>query len=96
MAGEHGAGLMVAPALVPLCAETGAAVGSWTEPLSTAALAVAVHTGTMLVVSAAIATTVYDWVGVEFLRRGWFNLDRIWTAALVVTGLALLVPLLPL
>jgi hypothetical protein len=30
-------------------------------------------------------------VGVAFLRRGWINLDFIWIAALVVSGVVLLV-----
>jgi hypothetical protein len=34
---------------------------------------------------------VYDWVGVAVLRRGWINLDLLWTIALVATGLILFV-----
>jgi hypothetical protein len=45
----------------------------------------------MLVVTAAIAAVVYDWVGVAVLRRGWINLDLLWTIALVATGLILFV-----
>jgi hypothetical protein len=45
----------------------------------------------MLVVTGVIAVAVYEWLGVAFLRRGWLNLDRLWTAALVATGLILLV-----
>jgi hypothetical protein len=30
-------------------------------------------------------------VGVAFLRRGWINLDRVWTGALAATGLLLIV-----
>jgi hypothetical protein len=45
----------------------------------------------MLTVTAAIAATVYEWVGVEILRRAWLNADLIWTLALLTTG-ALLVP----
>jgi hypothetical protein len=33
---------------------------------------------------------VYEWIGLAFLRRGWINLDLLWTVALVVTGLVLL------
>jgi hypothetical protein len=48
----------------------------------------------MLVVTGSIAVVVYEWVGVAFLRRGWLNLDRLWAASLVATGviLILLVP----
>ena len=94
MAGAHGAGLMVAPALMPLCADLGGSASS--GPLAMSMLAVAVHTAAMLIVTAAIAVLVYEWIGVDFLRRGWFNLDRLWTAALFVTGLILLVGAVPL
>jgi hypothetical protein len=89
MAGAHGAGLMLMPALLPLCLAAGAAPGS---ALTVSLLAVGVHTAAMLVVTAVVALLVYDWLGLAFLRRGWFNLDRLWTAALFATGLALLLP----
>ena len=88
MAGAHGAGLMVVPALMPLCLSADADIGAGSLQLSS--LAITVHTAAMLGVTALIAVLVYNWIGVDFLRRGWFNLDRIWTAALLVTGLILL------
>jgi hypothetical protein len=45
----------------------------------------------MLLVTGAIALIVHEWLGLGFLRRGWLNLDRLWTGALVATGLALIV-----
>ena len=45
----------------------------------------------MLVVTGVVAVVVYEWVGLPFLRRGWINLDLRWTAALIATGLVLLV-----
>jgi hypothetical protein len=33
---------------------------------------------------------VYRWFGLAFLRRGWINVDLIWTGALIVTGLILI------
>jgi uncharacterized protein (DUF486 family) len=45
----------------------------------------------MLVTTGIVALAVYEWFGVAFLRRGWINLDWLWTAALVVTGVILLV-----
>jgi hypothetical protein len=90
MATAHGAGLMLMPALVPLC--LGDMPGELADAsLATASAAVGLHTLTMLAVTAAIALAVYEWIGVDFLRRGWFNLDRVWTAALVATAAALLV-----
>ena len=44
----------------------------------------------MLFVMAVIASAVYAWIGVGFLRRGWINLDLLWTAALGVAGAGLI------
>jgi hypothetical protein len=91
MASAHGAGLMLVPVLIPLClaaspAQELTAAGS----LPIALAAVGVHTLAMLATTAVIALVVYQWLGVAFLRRGWINLDLLWTAALVITGLILL------
>ena len=90
MASAHGAGLMLAPVLIPLClagspAQELTAVGS----LPIALAAVGVHTLAMLATTGVIALAVYQWLGLAFLRRGWINLDLIWTIALVATGLLL-------
>jgi hypothetical protein len=92
MASAHGAGLMLVPVLIPLCLAA-APAGDLTAggSLGISLAAVAVHTLAMLVVTAAIAALVYEWVGVAVLRRGWINLDLLWTAALVATGLILFV-----
>src|SRR5262249_31590826 len=87
MARVHRAGLMLVPALVPLCVswnETGGT--SAAVPLINSLGAVGVHTAGMVSVSGTIAILVYDWIGVGFLRRGWINLDWLWTGALTVTG----------
>jgi hypothetical protein len=91
MASAHGAGLMLVPVLIPLClaaspAQELSAAGS--VPITLAA--VGVHTFAMLATTGTIAVVVYQWFGVGFLRRGWVNLDLIWTIALVATGLILL------
>jgi hypothetical protein len=85
MATTHGAGLMLWPVLMPLCFPAGSAPSS-AGPFLTALFAVGVHTLAMLTVTTAIAVGVYEWVGLEILRRAWFNVDLIWTAALVVAG----------
>jgi hypothetical protein len=91
MAGAHGAGLMLMPALLPLClAGGGPAAGLAAGAPLTALATVALHTLALLAATGAIALAVYEWIGVAFLRRGWINLDRLWTGGLVVTGLALL------
>ena len=92
MASAHGAGLMLVPILVPLAGAGMHAGHSMPGASLTLVLtAVAVHTLAMLAVTALIAVIVYEWVGVAFLRRGWINLDRVWTGSLVATGLILLI-----
>jgi hypothetical protein len=88
MASAHGAGLMLVPALMPLCISGMPGVGSaLSGSLLTSLAAVGLHTAAMLAVTGTIAIVVYDWLGVAFLRRGWVNLDRLWIAALLVTGI---------
>jgi hypothetical protein len=53
--------------------------------------AVAVHTLALLLVAAAIALVVYQWVGLSVLRRAWLNLDLVWVITLVIAGVAILV-----
>jgi len=90
MASAHGAGLMLIPVVVPLCLSDAApGLDNASVPIALAALGV--HTATMLATIAAIALVVYHWVGVAFLRRGWINLDLVWTAALALCGVGLLV-----
>jgi len=91
MANAHGAGLMLMPAVIPLCLAAAPAH----EPMATgsvivALLALALHTGAMLAAIAAISIAVYKWIGVAFLRRGWINLDLLWSIALMVCGFVLL------
>jgi hypothetical protein len=90
MANAHGAGLMLIPTVIPLClaaapAHELTAMGS--APV--ALLALGLHTGAMLVAIAAISIAVYRWIGVAFLRRGWINLDLLWSIALMACGVVL-------
>ena len=85
MASAHGAGLMVLPAVL------GTAVAAHcdlhTAPgLAASAWATVIHSGAYLAVSTAIAAVVFEKIGVAFLRTAWLNLDLIWAAALVMTG----------
>jgi hypothetical protein len=91
MASAHGAGLMLLPVVVPLCL-SGTPAGEITAQgsIGTALAALGVHTAAMLAVIAAISLLVYDRIGLEFLRRGWINLDYIWSAALVASGTLLI------
>lgn len=92
MATAHGAGLMLIPVLLPICmaASPGHELMSrGSVPIALAALAV--HSIAMLVVIAAIAIAVYEWIGVAFLRTSWINLDLIWVLALAACGAVLIV-----
>jgi hypothetical protein len=92
MATGHGAGLMLAPMVIPLCVSASSAAGNVTAGSVPIALAaVAVHTGAMLAVTAAIAGLVYEWIDLAVLRRGWINFDRIWVAVLAAAGVVLIV-----
>lgn len=91
MALAHGAGLMLIPVLIPLCltatpAREITASGSFVVSLA----AVGVHTFGMLAVTGGVAVAVYEWIGLGFLRRGWINLDLLWTVALALAGALLL------
>ena len=89
MATAHGAGLMLFPFLV----NSGHA-DSLEQALSgnaaAGALAVAVHTGAMLAVTALAAIAVYETIGVGILRPAWINLDRLWAGALLAGAVATL------
>jgi hypothetical protein len=94
MASAHGAGLMLIPVVAPLCISAAPAqelAGGAGGSIGVALAALGVHTVTMLATIAGIAVVVYRWVGVAFLRRGWINLDLVWTAALLLSGIALLI-----
>jgi hypothetical protein len=90
MATAHGAGLMLVPVLIPLCLSATPVQELTASGSLPIALAVAaVHTLSMLATTCVIALVVYEFFGVAFLRRGWINLDLIWTMALLMTGLIL-------
>jgi hypothetical protein len=91
MASAHGAGLMLIPVVLPLCLAASPSGELTMGALPTALAAVGVHSLAMLVVTGTVALVVYQWIGVGFLRRGWINLDLVWSIALVATGLLLFV-----
>ena len=61
-------------------------VSSAASPLA-GLLATGVHTIGYLSVTGIVAWVVYAKLGLALLRRAWLNLDFVWAAALVVTGL---------
>jgi hypothetical protein len=101
MATAHGAGLMLVPFMLGLCAAppTGApgaqAAGHAAmmaylarSNLGVALLVATVHSLATLIAGIVIALLVYRYLGLRFLRQVWLDLDRIWGASLVLAGAA--------
>jgi hypothetical protein len=88
----HGAGLMLAPIYLGLCAAESldrgdAAAGTLiSADLGMALLVSIVHSGAMIAAGGLAAWLVYRYLGLRFLSRGWFNLDATWAATLVLVG----------
>jgi hypothetical protein len=93
MASAHGAGLMVVPVILAaptVAADAGhhhhhAMQMAGMTPAS-ALLATGLHAAGYLLVTAAVAFLVFEKLGVGVLRKAWFNLDLLWAASLIVTG----------
>jgi hypothetical protein len=90
MATAHGAGIMLWPALMPLCAPGASGVLASGGPVAGALTGVGLHTLAMVATTAVASALVYEWLGVALLRRAWLNVDLIWTLALAATGALLL------
>lgn len=91
MATAHGAGLMILPALMPLClTESPMREISGSGSAAMTIAAVGVHTVAMLTATGLIALAVYRWVGLDILRSAWINLDLVWALVLLATGSLLL------
>lgn len=87
----HGAGLMLLPIYLGLCrtrpdAGHQAAAALMGGNLATAVLVSLVHAGAMICAGGVIAYATYRWLGLKFLSRSWFNLDRLWAWSLVAVG----------
>jgi hypothetical protein len=88
MATAHGAGLMLVPIALGLCASQAGAHNHVTLGTSaaTALLVALVHSAVMMACGLALAWAVYRWLGLRFVTRSWFNLEAAWAASLVLTG----------
>ncbi len=99
MASAHGAGLMVLPIVLHVASANAASTmpAGHRMPMATAngpwtgVAATLVHTLGYLSVTAMVALLVYRKFGLSLLRKGWFNLDLLWAAALIVTGCVALI-----
>ncbi|HET9948168.1 MAG TPA: hypothetical protein VFQ22_04565 [Longimicrobiales bacterium] len=76
MATGHGAGLM--------------ALAFVDSGLGDGFLAALVHTAGYALLTGLLAALIYYKLGLRLLQRGWLNLDLVWAASLVLTGLLLL------
>jgi len=87
MATAHGAGMMLWPVLMPLCLSSGTVAVPVSNTLVAGLAGIGVHTLAMLSVTALIAATVYEWAGLQVLRKAWLNIDVLWIAALTATAM---------
>ena len=98
MATAHGAGLMLAPFMLGLCAapvagghEAGmnAVMGFLARAnLGTALLVAVVHALASILAGIVLAWLVYRHLGLRALKSAWLNLDAVWGASLVLAGAA--------
>lgn len=87
----HGAALMLVPIYLGLCAieelDTGHRAASALMTTTSLALGVAVlHTIAMMGSGSAMAYGVHRWLGLQYLNRGWFDLELLWALSLIVVG----------
>ena len=97
MASAHGAGLMLAPLLLrmPAAEASGHMHHASTDMNMTdnavmLLSAVGVHTLSFFVVTGIVAIIVYEVIGLALLRKAWFNLDLLWSIALMIAGIVTL------
>ncbi|MEO1718848.1 MAG: hypothetical protein AAFR23_01310 [Pseudomonadota bacterium] len=93
----HGAGLMLVPIYLGICAVAptepsvsdaghAAAATLMQSNITLAVLVAGAHTLAMTLAGAGLAILVYVWLGLKFLSQTWFNLDVAWATSLVVVG----------
>lgn len=88
----HGAGLMLVPIYLGLCAPdkttmNHAAATTLMAGNMTAAIWVSgVHTLAMTTAGGILAILMYVWLGLRFLSKTFFNLDIVWALSLVLVG----------
>jgi hypothetical protein len=85
IATAHGAGLMLLPIYLGLCSTEEPAHQASSILMAqnsvTAVLVSLVHTLSMVTAGGVIALLIYDWLGLKFLSRSWFNLDFVGQSA---------------
>ncbi len=88
----HGAGLMLVPIYLGICAvselDTGheAAFELMSSNVSIAFAVATAHTAAMMLAGGILAAGMYFWLGLKFLTKTWFNLDVVWALSLITVG----------
>ena len=87
----HGAALMLVPIYLGLCAietlDAGhQAASALMRNVWIGLIVASFHTVAMMVSGGALAWCVYKWLGLNAIRRSWFDLERIWALSLVLVG----------
>ncbi|MEX0340373.1 MAG: hypothetical protein AB3N11_15195 [Arenibacterium sp.] len=88
----HGAGLMLVPIFLGICAvselDAGhtAAYALMNSNVGIAFIVAIAHTAAMMLAGGALAAGMYFWLGLKFLSKTWFNLDVVWALSLIAVG----------
>jgi len=88
----HGAGLMLVPIYLGICAiselDTGhqAAFELMSSNIGIAFVVALAHTAAMMFAGGVLAAGMYFWLGLKFLSKTWFNLDVVWALSLIGVG----------
>ena len=61
-----------------------AAAALMTGTIETAVLVSLVHAAAMIGSGGVLAVVIYEWLGLKFLSKTWFNLDVVWALSLVL------------
>ena len=89
----HGAGLMLVPIYMGICGIDHADAGHQAAGtlmrgnIETALLVSVMHTLSMVIAGGLMALGIYLWLGLKFLSKTWFNLDRVWAVSLICVGM---------
>jgi hypothetical protein len=92
VATAHGAGLMLLPIYLGICsareldANDSAVAALMGTSLWTAIAVSIVHAVAMIVSGGVVAFAVYEWLGLRFISKSWFNLDVVWALSLIFVG----------
>ena len=93
----HGAALMLVPIYLGICqiAEDSGSIEDsghlavqnlMSNDLLTALGVSLLHTISMGLSGALLAVFVYFWLGLKFISKAWFNLDKVWAFSLILVG----------